>query len=568
MPLRVGDARTQADPVTTEVVRHSLGSGAEQMKRALIRTAFSPVIYEAIDFAVALYDRQMRMLAQALGLPIFMGTLSFCVEAAVEAVGGEAALEPGDIVLYNWPYGSGSHPQDVALVMPAFRGDELIGYAVLKAHWLDIGGKEIYSTDTIDVFQEGTFFPGVKLYRRGIRDDDIYRIALANSRLPTMVAGDLNAEVVSVKTGVAALERIVARYGAGEFEQAIELMFDHGEAVVRSYFEQLPDGTYSGHSQMDNDGLSDEPVPVVVDLEVRGSNVTIDYSRAPEARPGPINCPRASTVSVSRVAVAMLAGAGGAPNEGHFRPITVISKPGTLFDPEPPSPCFLYAWSGFQAIEAILGAVAEANPNAVPAASGGDTCSLIWWGTREGTGEPWADGAPHPVGQGAQPASDGGSSQMHHGEAACRFPPVEVWETRNPWLLERLELAPDSGGSGQYRGGLGLDMFFRVLEDCWVTSALERTKLAPWGLSGGGEGRANAVAIRDPAGRLSERMGKFTGRFLPAGTTVELYTGGGGGFGPASDRGVEAVRNDLKAGYISESAARRDYPHAFQDGHG
>ena len=157
-----------ADPIRTEVVRHGLDSAANQMKRALVRTAFSPIVYEVLDFAVALYDRDVRMLAQAPSLPLFMGRLSFCVENAVAAIGGEGALEPGDVILFNHPFGTGSHPQDAALVLPVFlRGEELVGYAAMKAHWLDIGGKEPYATDTVDMFQEGTIFPGVKLVSRG-----------------------------------------------------------------------------------------------------------------------------------------------------------------------------------------------------------------------------------------------------------------------------------------------------------------------------------------------------------------------------------------------------------------
>src|SRR5687767_5830504 len=222
-----------ADPVTTEVIRHGLNSAAEQMKRALIRTAFSPIIYEVLDFAVAIYDPRMRLLAQAPSLPLFMGTLNFCIEAAVEAIGGEEELEPGDIILYNYPYGTGSHPQDAAVVMPIFlKGEELIGYSTIKGHWLDIGGKEPYSTDTVDVFQEGTIFPGAKLYSRGGLVDDIYRMALANTRVPKMVAGDVNAEVVGVRTATAAVLRLVEKYGLETFQNSVERMFDHGEQVV------------------------------------------------------------------------------------------------------------------------------------------------------------------------------------------------------------------------------------------------------------------------------------------------------------------------------------------------
>ena len=552
-----------ADPVTTEVVRHGLNSAAEQMKRALVRTAFSPVIYEVLDFAVAIYDREVRLLAQAPSLPFFMGTMNFCVEAAVEAVGGEDALEPGDIVLYNWPYGTGSHPQDAAVVMPVFLHDEeLIGYTTIKGHWLDIGGKEPYSTDTVDVFQEGTIFPGVKLYSRGELVRDIYRMALANSRVPKMVAGDINAEVVGVRTGAAALLRVVERYGIARFSESVERMFDHGEAVVRAYFEQLPDGRYVGEGTMDNDGLDDEPVRWRVALEIDGSTVRVDFSDAPEARPGPINCPIASTVSASRIAITMLAGGGESPNEGHFRPIEIVTRPGSMFNPSPPSPCFLYGWPGGQSMEVIYDAISRVLPDVVPACSGGDICSLVWWGTREATGEPWADGSPHPVGQGASVRGDGASSLMEHGEAATRFSPTEVWESKNPWLLEKVELAPDSCGPGRHRGGLGVDMFFHMLEDSYVTSATERTKTRPWGIAGGGEARPNNVVLRLGDGTRTS-FGKATRLLVPKGATLELYTGGGGGYRAASEREPEAVRADLADGYISQEHARLHYRHAL-----
>jgi N-methylhydantoinase B len=552
-----------ADPVTTEIVRHGLNSAAEQMKRALVRTAFSPVIYEVLDFAVAIYDRKVRLLAQAPSLPFFMGTMNFCVEAAVEAVGGEDALEPADIVLYNWPYGTGSHPQDAAVVMPVFLGDdELIGYTTIKGHWLDIGGKEPYSTDTVDVFQEGTIFPGVKLYSRGELVSDIYRMALANSRVPKMVAGDINAEVVGVRTGAAGLVRVVERYGLDRFSESVERMFDHGEAVVRAYFEQLPDGLYVGEGMMDNDGLDDEPVRWEVALEIDGSTARLDFSNAPDARPGPINCPIASTVSASRIAITMLAGGGESPNEGHFRPIEIVTRPGSMFNPNPPSPCFLYGWPGGQSMEVIYDAISRVLPDVVPACSGGDICSLVWWGTREATGEPWADGSPHPVGQGASARGDGASSLMMHGEAATRFSPTEVWESKNPWLLEKVELAPDSCGAGRHRGGLGVDMFFHMLEDAYVTSATERTKSPPWGIAGGGEARPNSVVLRLPDGTRTS-FGKATRLLVPKGATLELYTGGGGGYRPASDRAPEAVRADVADGYVSEQHARLHYAHAF-----
>jgi N-methylhydantoinase B len=553
---------TTVDPVVTEVVRHGLNSAANQMKRALMRTAFSPIIYEVLDFAVALYDDRVRLLAQAPSLPMFMGRLSFCVEAAVEAVGGPDTLVPGDVLLYNDPFGTGSHPQDAAVVAPAFVGAELIGYAAIKAHWLDIGGKDPYSTDTVDMFQEGTIFPGVKLVRAGELDDDLFRMALANSRVPKLVAGDINAELVGLTTGVRALLAVVERHGLPRFRAAVERLFDHGEATVRSYFERLPDGEYRAHGALDDDGAGPDPVSFEVILTIDGSDVVIDVSHAPAQRPGPVNCTLPKTVAVARVAVGMLAGAGEPPNEGHQRPIRVLTAPGTLFHPLRPAPTFIGGWASFQALETILAAIGSAVPDAVPASSGGDICSLVWWGTDPDTGETWADGSPHPVGQGAHAGGDGASALMHHAESATRVTPTEVWEARNPWLVERVQLIPDSGGAGRQRGGLGVEYRFRALADQWLTAVIERTRTAPPGLAGGHPASPNAAALVGPDG-ARRPLSKATRVGVAEGAVVELRTGGGGGYGPPRERSAEAVHADLREGYVSQALARRDYPHAF-----
>ena len=550
-----------ADPITTEVIRHGLNSAASQMKRALVRTAFSPVIYEVLDFAVALYDERVRMLAQAPSLPLFMGRLSFCVENAVAAIGGPDQLEPGDVLLYNHPYGTGSHPQDAAVVMPVFHRDELIGYAAIKAHWLDIGGKEPYATDTVDMFQEGTIFPGVKLVSRGRIVRDVYRMALANSRVPKAVAGDINAELVGVRAGTAGFLRIVERYGLDAFRESVERMFDHGEAMVRSWFDRIPDGVYRGSGTLDGDGVVDEKIDFDVEITVEGSSVRVDYSRAPDQRLGPVNSPLPKTVSCTRVAISMLAGGGEWPNEGHFRPIEVVTRPGTLFHPLPPAPTFIGGWAAIGAIDAIYRAFGEAVPEAVPATSGGDICSLVWWGHRR-SGEPWADGSPYPVGQGAHARGDGANAVMHVSESATRIAPTEVWESRNPWLVERVELAADSGGAGEHRGGNGLDFDVRLLEDAELTSVVDRTTTAPAGLAGGCSARPNGAFLLLPDGERTA-CAKATRLRTPEGSVLELRTGGGGGFGEPARRSPAAVLADVREGYVTEERARLDYAHAF-----
>jgi N-methylhydantoinase B len=553
------------DPITTQVVRYALNSAANQMKTALVRTAFSPVIYEVLDFAVGLYDPQLRLLAQAPSLPMFMGTLNFCIDEAVKHVGGVSELHPGDIILYNSPYGTGAHPQDLATVMPVFHhGKELIGYAAIKAHWLDIGAKDPYCTDTIDVFQEGTVYPGVKIYKRGELNQDIFRMVIANTRVPKMVEGDMNAQITGVRVGSAGLERVMERFGPETFWPCVEHMYNHGESTVRSYFEKIPDGRYVGHGEMDNNGIEDKTIPFEVTVEISGSDVTVDFTNVPGEQIGPVNCPLPSTVSASRIAVSMLAGFGEAPNEGHFRPVDVLTRPGTMFHPRSPAPCFLYGWPAMQAIEVIYHAISKALPNNVPASSGGDLAAVVWWGKREATGEVWVDGAPHPCGQGAWHGGDGGT-MLHIAESATRFTPMEVFEAKNPWLIEKLELAQDSCGAGEYRGGLGFNMSIRMLEDTYMTSAVERTRNRPWGLSGGKEARPNGIAVRHPDGRVTRFYGKATRYLVAKGEILDIESGGGGGHGPCEKRPAEAVLRDLREGYISPEYAREHYPHVQQE---
>ncbi len=553
---------SDADPITTEIVRHSLNSAANQMKRALIRTAFSVVIYEMLDFAVAIYDRKIRLLAQSPTLPAFMGTMSFCVEAAVEAIGGEDALEPGDVIIYNLPYGTGSHAQDAAIVMPVFRNEELIGYTTNKAHWMDIGAKNPYCTDTTDVYQEGVKFPGVKLYSRGKLVDDIYRMVLANCRMPDAVAGDIQAQVASARVGANELVRVVDRFGSKTFDQCVERMYDHGEAIVRSFFERIPDGRYVGRGCMDNNGVDEEPIDFEIVVEVEGSTVRIDYSGVPDSQAGPINCPFPSTVSGSRVAMTMLAGGSEAPNEGHFRPLELITRPGSMFHPQSPAPCYLYGWSLVQAMEAIYSALASALSGVVPSGSAGDLCGVLGFGQDPMSHDYFFVGTSLPVGQGAHAGGDGGTMYIT-ALAQQRLQSAELQEAKAPVLFEKWELRSDTGGPGKYRGGLGWDYEWRALAPMGLISTIERTRVPAWAQQGGLPGSANKLLVVFPDGR-TEEIGKVTDLPAPADTIVKIHCGGGGGYGPPGERDPKAVLADLEQGYVTEPHAREHYPQAFR----
>jgi N-methylhydantoinase B len=520
------------DPIKTEIIRNALNSAANQMKMALCRTAFSPIIYEVLDFASAIYDKDIRLLAQAPSLPLFMGTLNFCIDEAVKAVGGVKNLFEGDVIIYNNPYGTGAHQPDVA--------------------------KDPYCSDTIDCFQEGIIFPGVKLFEKGEPVESIHRMILANSRLPDAINGDMRAQCIGLNTGAKAFASIVEKYGEEAFFNCVEVIFNHGESVVKNYFKKIPNGTYTASGMMDNNGITDDAIPFNISIKIEDDEVIIDYTDVASQQVGPVNCPMPSTVSAARIAISMLAGGGESPTEGHFRPIKVVTRKGTIFHPNPPAPCFLYGWPAMQSIEVIYRAIGEAFPKLVPADSSGDICSMVFWGLNSNSNEVWADGAPYPSGQGASNAGDG-SSVLHIAESATRFSPTEVRESLFPYILNKVEFAQDSCGAGEQKGGLGIDFYFEFLDDSYLTATLEKTKTEPRGLLGGKDGVANTCIAILPNG-TKKVIGKITRYFLPKGSKLHLKTGGGGGYSQPEKRKIALIKEDLENQVISEEYIRRNYP--------
>jgi N-methylhydantoinase B len=567
-PPGAAEAARQADPVTTEIIRRALDSAAKQMKQAMIRTSFSPIIYESLDFAVVLYDRHIRLLAQAPTQPLFMGNMSFAIENAVQAVGGADALEPGDVIVYNIPYGSGSHAQDCALVMPVFgSAGELVGYAANKAHWLDVGALAPYCTDTTDVYQEGVVIPGLKLYKRGERNDDVFRLILANCRFKQAVEGDINAQLASLHVGARELVRVMDRFGLEVFNSCVERMFDHGERVVREFISRVPDGTYRASCRMDDNKLQDTPIEFQVVVVIDGSNARFDFSEAPDALPLPSNCPQPSTVCASRITLAMLAGkAHETPNEGSFRPLEVVTRPGSMFHPVEPQPCYLYAWPAFAAMEGICEAFAHATDGALPSGSAGDLVGVMLYGAGTDTREPFVLGGPLPVGHGAFPDADG-TTLYHIGVAHARLQAPELQEAKAPVLYERWEYTPNSGGAGEFRGGDGWELHVRFLDDAAAINTVERTRVPSWAQRDGHTGAPNRVEV-DFADGHSQEIRKVTDLPLPAGTRVRIYCGGGGGYGDPASRAPEAVQRDLLEGRITPEHAQAFYPHALESGDG
>jgi N-methylhydantoinase B len=384
---------------------------------------------------------------------------------------------------------------------------------------------------------------------------------LANTRLPESAAGDLSAQAGACRTGLRALLELMERYGLDQFDAAVEVILDAGEAKMRERLAALPPGRYTSTTVHEHNGLEKVMIPYEVAIEIDDDGITIDLTDAPPAQPGPVNSPRVGVISAVRCAMMALAIDDGRANEGYFRPLKLKTRPGSMFDAQRPSPCALASYPMYILIEGINEAIAQAIPERMP--GGFDMCvSLVMWGLNDQEAF-WADsinvvgGAPAAARYG-----DGGGPLMPVGCSGIRGVSWEVWEAKTPMIVENADFAPDSAGAGRHRGGPGIDLVVSARRDMELTVVNERSQVAPFGLEGGRRGRRNEAIVRGADGSSQEHT-KVTGVAVPKGARIEVRTGGGAGYGPPRERPAEAVHADVAAGYLTEEGARREYPHAF-----
>jgi N-methylhydantoinase B len=575
------DADADVDLGTVEVVRNYLVSASREMQRTLTRTAYNTVIYEALDFGISIYDRELNLVADSPGLSLFLGTNDYAIEKGVEYV-GEGNMHPGDVYILNYPYWSSAHTLDVVLFAPLFVGDDLVGYAAICAHWLDLGQKDAgYVHDSTDVHQEGILFPGTRVYEGGEPNEAVLELLRFNSRIPEKVIGDLNAQVAAIETGRKRMVELYERYGAATVEACIDRILAHGEETARAGVRDLPDGTWTAVDHLDNDGVNDELVRMEVEITIDGDRFTADFSGSSDQVDGPINVPFGSTETMCKVGLKTLATPDEPSNGGHYAPLEVIAPEGNLFHATYPAPTFTL-WASIVGVELVYEALAQGMPDRVPAGSGGDVCSVLFVGTDPDSGRMFVEGENAGVGWGGTDTHDGGNAQMHVSETLVQNLPVEVLESKTPVRIDRFELRQDSGGAGRYRGGLGVRRDYRVTEPVTSLTNIKKTRTTSWGLRGGQPGERNAVVLYPHEGwedRIDLRVDnddlyedtegkKWTGMFygeFEAGEVVSNRSGGGGGYGDPFERDPAAVRADVRDGYVSRAAARDEYGVVLDD---
>ncbi len=563
VPARQGPAPA-LDPFTTEVIRSGLMAITGEMKTNLMRTAYNPIIYEAEDFTVGLFDAHGDTLSIGLGLPMFIRGLSDCIKAKL-AFWGPENIEPGDILLTNDPDVMGSHLNHMIFTTPVFNEGRLMAFSSSMAHWVDVGG--VLGGVTQDIYSEGLQLPFVKLVKAGRQDDELTSIIRMNCRLPERAMGDMRAQIASVRTGERRLSELLARYGNEAFEASVEQLFAQSERLARAEVETIPDGVYTAESFMDDDGVVlGKHIRIAVSVEVRGDQMTVDLSDVGPQVAGYFNSGPTAGRSAAEVAFKFLTTPTVYPiNDGALRALDIVLPPGRVISATKPSAMRFWMTVPMTVVDTIFKALAPACPDRVLSGHHADLGIGSAFGfvdpvtgalSSAGFGEMGLVGG----GFGATAGGDGMSATVCSNDGDTHNTPVEASESKAPVVVLRRQLRQDSGGPGRFRGGLGCVQEAETLVPAMYQAQVERTVCAPWGLLGGRDARPNRVAIRRSDGTLETfDSGKVRPLRLEPGDSWITEMGGGGGFYDPLERDPERVLADVRAGYVSIESARRDY---------
>ncbi|HNS52972.1 MAG TPA: hydantoinase B/oxoprolinase family protein [Anaerolineae bacterium] len=544
------------DPITIEIIQSSLQAAADEMFAAFRRTAMSAIIYEVLDMGTGITDKHGELASSGAGIPAFVGVLDKAVKRVIEKHSEPGDIEPGDIFITNDPYTGGvTHLNDVVLVMPVYVDGEIVAWAANIAHWNDVGGAVPGSMSTVatEIFQEGLILAAVKLLSRGKPIRSVFDILVANCRMPDFLTGDLWAGVASVRVGERRIHEIVEKYGKDTFLWAVERYLDLGEQVTLAGLKRLPKGKYALIEPQETGP------DYKVTIEISDDEFVVDLTENPNQSKGPFNMSRDESVVSCQIAFKSVVAPDKMSNGGTFRPLKVLTRPGSVFDPKHPAAMGVYYEIGIRLGDLVTRCLAEAMPDRLPAGSFASVCGTLFGGVHPVTGRSYAVIEPELGGWGGSPHADGNSGQFspRHGETYnC---PAEVAEARYGVTVDYLGFHDEDGGAGFHRGGKGVRIDYRIKSDnAWLTVAYTRSKVPPWPLRGGQPGSANHVVIRRANGD-AERYSVVSGLTLNADDVIQVMTGTGAGWGDPLLRPLEKVREDLRNGYITEEQANRHY---------
>jgi N-methylhydantoinase B len=561
---------TQLDPVTLTVIDNFLTSTCRDMGVTMMKTSYSPIFNESLDFSCVIFDPQGNMLAQAEFCPSQIGTIKFTVTWTLDELGLEA-FEPGDVILHNDPYRGSGHVPEHMMLKPVFFEGELFGFVANVAHMSEPGAKTPggLSGDATEVFQEGLLLPPVKIKSRGVDNNDIWKIILANHRTPKVTYGDFRAMMASLDLAEERIHELLETYGAATIKAACRELIEIAERRMCAEIRAIPNGVYTFEDVIEDDGITDRSYPMKLRLTVLDDEVIADFSGSAPQAIGPVNAIYAVTASAVYNAILHLTDPTIPRNEGCYRPIIVIAPPGTIVNCTFPAPVAGGNTETSPRItDMVFGALQHAIPERVVAACGGTSSPFLFGGVDPRSGDLYAHFHFEGVGWGGRQGMDGNDMVVTI-NGNCRNTPVEVFETRYPaFLIETYRLLPDSGGPGEFRGGLGGERLLTVTSEVTVSALLNRMKADPWGTLNGGNGARGGIWVKrageDDWRTFVEAFGtlspsKFSGIRLQPGDQVRLAMPGGGGYGDPRRRDRALIERDIAEGFVTVERAEVDY---------
>lgn len=546
----------KADPVTMQVIRYGLEAIADDMGYNLMRMGRTTIVKEIMDINCAVLDSSGGILAQAHLCPLMMFSLP---TTAANMLNHVESFEEGDIIICNDPYLGGQHLLDMQFFSPVLFDGKLIAFVANIAHQLDMGGAVPggVAGGLTEIYQEGLRIPFVKLYRNGKEDRQIFDIISKNIRIPEKTLEDFRAQAATTIGGVPRVKELVAKYGLQTFRECTSMLLDYGENMVRRAFKAMPDGDYTGVDYVDDDGYSDEPFKVQVNVHIRGDEMNVDFKGTSPQAQGNINCPWSCTQGGVFYTIVGIVDPYMVVNSGTFRPIHVESEEGLITNPRPPAGVTARSQTMTKITEAMLKAMSQVVPNRVVSGSHGQACTCNFTGIHPETGKRFSYIEIQGGGAGARPDKDGPDGQdLHLG----RFmnTPVEAAELENPVMIEHYGFIPDSGGAGKYRGGLSFRRDIRFFTDVTWARYSDRQKFSPQGLFGGKEGTRGELILNPGTPKEQKQKSKGVTQ-LKAGDVLSIRLPGSGGYGDPRDRAPEKVHWDVINGKIGLESARKNY---------
>ena len=559
-----------ADQVTLTVIDNYLATTCREMGIAMMRTAYSPMFNESLDFSCVLFDAKGRLSAQAEFCPSQIGTIKFTVEWMLDELGTDV-YRPGDVIIMNDPYRGSGHIPEHTLLKAVFCGDEIVGFVANCAHLAEPGAKAPggLAGDATDIFQEGLRIPPLWLQREGVQQEDVWKIIFANHRTPKVTYGDLMAMVGSLNVAERRLIGLIDSYGYDTVTTATEDLIGIAERRMSEEIRRIPDGEYRFSDIIEDDGVAEGSYLIDCTVVVDGGNVACDFTGSDGQAAGPMNATYAVTASAVYNAFMHITDPTIPRNEGCYRPINIIAPPGTILNCEFPAPLVGGNTEVSPRItDIIFGALADPLPERIPASLGGTSCCFLFGGQHPDSGDLYSHFHFEGIGWGGRPTADG-NSQIIVINGNCRNTPVEVFESRYPLRVESYRLLEDSGGPGLNRGGLGIERILTmVAEEVTVSAIFNRMLVDPFGIHGGKPGANSGIYVRlageEAWSTFSEKFGtmspsKFSNIRLRRGDQVKIVAPGGGGWGDPLERSADRVVADVAEGLVTAEAAQRDY---------